>query len=360
MRFESTVLRVGRAIALATLLLCARGLAQDVGGDEDEAGTQPGGVPQGYRVPLANGDTGIHKWVTSVAADAKGIVWVGTEGMGYGGGIGMPRAMRNGNCFVCRMGSAMRPSVRSLWTNWGACWAGHLNHGVSVFNGETWRNYSIAAGIGRADTKAGPIGERVFAITTSPLDGDVWMATSAGAFARYSLKMEVWRAYIRARRSSGGSGLLAVFRFRAAGSSSERSATASRSERCDGRLRQLAKCEGRRTVAARARRGAGLPSNQINAVLATRAVRGGVVYVGTASGLAKSTDHGKSWTFVRGERTGTGRGEPAAMQVPWKTLADAEKLPAVCRGSSPEDCVTAMGEDAEGRVWVGNAAARVT
>jgi ligand-binding sensor domain-containing protein len=54
----------------------------------------------------------------------------------------------------------------------GRVWVGHLNHGVSVFNGLTWRNY---------DVPDGPRGERVFAMTTSPIDGAVRIATSVQA-----------------------------------------------------------------------------------------------------------------------------------------------------------------------------------
>jgi ligand-binding sensor domain-containing protein len=46
-----------------------------------------------------------------------------------------------------------------------------LNHGVSVYDGETWKNYGVIEG---------PIGERIFAIAVCPADGDVWIATSAG------------------------------------------------------------------------------------------------------------------------------------------------------------------------------------
>ncbi len=56
----------------------------------------------------------------------------------------------------------------------GRVWVGHLNHGVSVFNGTRWQNY---------DVPYGPIGERIFKIAVCPTDGDVWLATSAGLTA---------------------------------------------------------------------------------------------------------------------------------------------------------------------------------
>ena len=47
----------------------------------------------------------------------------------------------------------------------GRVWVGHLNHRVSVYDGLFWKN---------SDAPDGPLGERVFAMTTSPTDGDVW------------------------------------------------------------------------------------------------------------------------------------------------------------------------------------------
>ena len=61
-------------------------------------------------------------------------------------------------------------------------WVGHLNTGVSVFNGEHWHNYDVVDG---------PIGERIFDIQLCPTDGDVWMATSAG-ITRYKIETDEW------------------------------------------------------------------------------------------------------------------------------------------------------------------------
>ena len=47
----------------------------------------------------------------------------------------------------------------------GRLWVGHLHTGVSVFNGEKWKNYDVIDG---------PIGERIFDIQLCPRDGDVW------------------------------------------------------------------------------------------------------------------------------------------------------------------------------------------
>jgi len=69
----------------------------------------------------------------------------------------------------------------------GRIWVGHLNHGVSVYNGTSWRNY---------DVPHGPIGERVFKIAVCPTDGDVWIGTSAG-LTRYEVSKDEWKHYTR-------------------------------------------------------------------------------------------------------------------------------------------------------------------
>ncbi len=43
-------------------------------------------------------------------------------------------------------------------------WVGHLNHGVSVFNGQKWQTYEVVGGLSRPDTLNGPLGERIFKI----------------------------------------------------------------------------------------------------------------------------------------------------------------------------------------------------
>ncbi len=128
------------------------------------------------------GDVG--QIITALARDHLGNVWVGTEERGV-----------------------LRHSPKNEWTRFtahdglgddyahaicedglGRIWVGHRNHGVSVFNGETWKNY---------DVLTGPLGERVFDIQCSPVDGDVWIATCLG-LARYSETNRRWSYFTRA------------------------------------------------------------------------------------------------------------------------------------------------------------------
>jgi hypothetical protein len=55
----------------------------------------------------------------------------------------------------------------------GRLWVGTQNQGVSVYNGQSWRNYGVIDG---------PIGEHVFAIAADadPARGSVWIATDHG------------------------------------------------------------------------------------------------------------------------------------------------------------------------------------
>src|SRR5438105_3895779 len=103
----------------------------------------------------------------------------------------MPPPTSNGRSSRPRTASAMTTPMRSQCDRLGRIWAGQLNHGIAVFNGETWKVY---------DVPYGPIAERVFTIATSPIDGDVWIGTSAG-LTRYSLRGDMWIHYTR------GSGL---------------------------------------------------------------------------------------------------------------------------------------------------------
>ena len=83
-------------------------------------------------------------------------LWAGTEGTAFG-----IRCRRQGLDAIHHEGRAGgRLRVYALEVDQeGRIWAGHLNHGVSVFNGEKWRNYGLMDG---------PLGDRVFAIAVSP------------------------------------------------------------------------------------------------------------------------------------------------------------------------------------------------
>ena len=121
----------------------------------------------------------------SLASDHAGNIWVGTEGNGvwkYNPG------KKEWTQFTTKEGLGDDCVYALAVDNLNRVWAGHLNHGVSVFNGEKWSNYGLIDG---------PLGDRVFAMAVSPKDDDVWMATDMG-LARYSEKRQDWDYYTRA------------------------------------------------------------------------------------------------------------------------------------------------------------------
>jgi len=122
---------------------------------------------------------------TSIAVDASENVWVGTEGNGL---WNYDAAKKQWTQFTAKDGLGDDCVYALAVDKLNRVWAGHLNHGVSVYNGDKWRNYGLVDG---------PIGDRVFAIAISPKDSDVWIATDLG-IARYSEKRQDWDYYTRA------------------------------------------------------------------------------------------------------------------------------------------------------------------
>jgi hypothetical protein len=121
----------------------------------------------------------------AVATDMVGNIWVGTEGSGLWRYDAASKSWsqfttKDGLGDDCVYALAVDPQNR--------IWAGHLNHGVSVYNGKEWKNYGLVEG---------PLGDHVFAIAVSPKDGNVWMATDMG-LARYSEQRRDWDYYTRA------------------------------------------------------------------------------------------------------------------------------------------------------------------
>jgi hypothetical protein len=294
----------------------------------------------------------VGQFITSLAADSRGRTWVGTEGNGIwrfdpfapaqaawtqftvknAGGVpttGPASLEAGGNPHALGDDYAYAMAVDQQ----GRLWVGHLNHGVSVFNGRAWRNYDIVDG---------PIGERVFSIAVCPADGDVWIATSAG-LTRYSARNDVWSHYTRADGLVSDEIQALAF---------DNKGDLYAGTQCDGLMKATRAGDGsykdwRHIPGAdkmpNAEGGKGLPSNLINDVLVAR---DGKVWVATNTGLAWSKDAGKTWQFTRGQD--------------WEA-----KVEGLYNGPDPEctvdptevwlaeDYVTCLAEDAAGLLWVG-------
>ncbi len=233
-------------------------------------------------------------FVVSLAQDSVGHVWVGTEDRGvfrYDAGAKNAGAWTN---FTTKDGLGDDNAYAICADKLGRIWVGHLNHGVSVYNGEGWKNYDILDG---------PIGERVFSIAADPVSGDIWIATSAG-LARYSVDHDKWSYITRADGLPSDQIQSLAFDSRGnvyAGTQCDGLAIGRppvRGALIEGRSEgvlnwtQIAGSDSVPLIPA----GAGLPSNLINQVLVSR---NGTTYVATTCGLAASKD-GKRWTFIRG------------------------------------------------------------
>ena len=260
-------------------------------------------------------------FVVSLGRDARGEIWAGTEDRGVS-------RFSNGQWtfYGAANGLGDNDVYAVTGDRLGRVWVGHLNHGVSVWNGQTWKNYDVGQG---------PLGERVFALATSPVDGDVWIAHNAG-LTRYSVESDSWTQF------AVGNGFptneISSLAFNAAGQLYV--GTQHQGLLVGSPADNFASWTAHRgaTKAPDVPLGEGLPSNCINAVL----VAGDdTVYAATDTGLATSKDGAEHWTFLRGRdwKAKAGASAQADVDEPEELLS--------------EDYVTCLAQDARGLLWIG-------
>lgn len=222
-------------------------------------------------------------FVTDVNVDEQKRLWITTEDKGVW--------QRNLNFiesdwnFVSPGGKAAFDPIYAVATDRkGRTWLGTLNRGVRVGNGKEWRDYGPIEG---------PVGERIFDIAISPLNGDVWMATSAG-LTRYSEKEDTWRHYTTADGLPVNQIQTLAF---------AKDGTLFAGTQCDGITIAASQSEYSKWETVQGPdlpspipAGAGLPANQINKIIVARS---GAVYAATTFGLAVSNNNGKMWAFTR-------------------------------------------------------------
>jgi len=292
-------------------------------------------TPGDWRInPAASNPAAINQprqYVMSLAADKAGRVWVGTEDEGVWRYTPAAAPNEQWQQFTTRDGLGDDNAYALAVDQQGRIWAGHLNHGVSVFNGQTWRNYGVLDG---------PLGERVFDIATCPTDGDVWIATSAG-LSRYSLTKDTWHYYTRA--DGLPSDQIQAIAFDKAGNIIV-------GTQCDGvALAQAAtgyktwsNVDGPSTMPTTPT-GEGLPGSLINDVLVSH---DGTIYVATTLGLVWSRDQGKKWSYVRGrDYAAKVMGRLGGPPQGWREQPGALLA---------EDYITRLAEDQAGRLWLGH------
>ncbi len=267
------------------------------------------------------------EFVMAAVVDHGGNFYVGTEDYGL---YRYDLATGKWQWYMPSSSGLGENTVTALLTDsLGRVWAGHVSQGVSVFNGESWKNYNYLTG---------PLGGRVWDMALSPVDASVWIATDLG-LAQYLPQTDEWRYYTRM------DGLVcdefSTLAFAADG-------TLYAGTHCYGLLIGEPQDDYRtwrhiRGSAAMPNTpsGEGLPSEMINDILVSGT---GTVYVATACGLAWSTDDGQAWRFVRGENWR--ENVEGLYSAPQPEGDDSEALLA-------DDWVTALAEDTDGQIRVG-------
>lgn len=290
------------------------------------------------------------QFVLSMTEDRQGTVWVGTEDQSVWrlnlDAPGRPRWKQ-----YTRLEGIGDDGIYALACDrQGRIWAGHLRSGVSVFDGQKWRNYPVGQG---------PLGERVFDIAVSPTDGDVWIATNCG-LTRYSVKSDTWSHFTTSDGLPEQAARALAFNARGdlfVGTESHGLAIAAAA----GGYRKWRFVSGELQ----------LPSDLINDVLLTRE---GILYVATPSGLARSDDEGHTWRVLKGRDAAAKKTEHLRYLSPTaKTSAEekdatpivgtlaaasvssqaADILPSIDTPLLEEDYVTCLAQDGAGRLWIG-------
>jgi len=214
----------------------------------------------------------------------------------------------------------------------GRLWVGHRSAGLSVV---------VAGRPNHYPPGRGPIGQRVWDISHCPVDGDVWIAHDRG-LSRYGIKSNTWQ---HATRLNGlptchlrciaftADGTLIV------GTQSEGILVANR----EGvKYPTFQRVEGATSLTT-SPSGRGLPSGLVNDVLVTH---DGRWVVATDRGLAISADQGVTFTYHRG------REWSIKLQGLFKPVG-ADPSAAGQEAWLPDDNVTTLAEDGDGRVWLG-------
>jgi ligand-binding sensor domain-containing protein len=283
------------------------------------------------------------KFIFAIISDGGNGAWIGTEDEG------VFHYNANGKItqYTTKNGLGDNNAYALAIDKLGRLWVGHLNKGVSVFNGKDWKNYDVVDG---------PIGERIFDIKVCPKDGDVWLATSAG-LSRYKIDANKWEHLTRE------DGLL----------EDQASTLAFKS---DGTLIVGTQCHGLAIFNRNARgeykhsknivapnrfgpnncspvpltpMGAGLPSNLINDILVTKNSDVETIWIATNAGLVKANDSLKQLEYWRGkDYANKVRGLYGGAPKDWK-----EAPKEITNQLLSEDYLTCLDEDDQGVVWIG-------
>ncbi len=99
---------------------------------------------------MAAQQTNLPKFVISMCRDLEGNVWIGAEDDGGTGGVWRYNVRtRWWQQFTTREGLGDNNGYAVACDKQGRIWVGHLNHGVSVYNGSRWQCYESVEGLSR-------------------------------------------------------------------------------------------------------------------------------------------------------------------------------------------------------------------
>ena len=265
------------------------------------------------------------QYITALCNDPRGELWVGTEGNG------LWRRTQDGHWtqFGSQNGLSDDSVCSLAFDTRHRLWVGTSRGGICVWNGQGWRVFNVLDG---------PLSERVNAIAISPQNGEVWLGTDAGV-ARYS-DTKGWR-YLP-HLDGLASNQIKALAFASDG-------TVFVATACDGvSIAHNAddyatwKNVAGSLVQPLAAHGQGLPSNQINDIAVDSE---GNVWAATLFGLARSSDQGQTWTFLRGKDWISNVEGSATGLRPQEDRANDDLL--------AEDEVIRLAPTPNGRLWLG-------
>ena len=251
--------------------------------------------------------------------NSSGGFWVGTED----DGLWRRDARGNWTQFGAADGLG-GDSVRCLLERGGQVWAGTARDGLSVWDGANWTNIGVAEGLPNA---------RVNDLALDAASGDVWVATEGG-LCRWN--------------DDGGwtTPDAALTRHQIVALACARgqvwAATA-----CDGLLQSSDRGQTWRAIHGpvlqpSSATGTGLPSDVLNDVAVDEL---GQIWVASVYGLAKSSDDGVSWFYLRGADWQKNVEGSASGLVPGDEEAGVEP--------PGEDWVQSLAPDGNGHLWLG-------
>lgn len=224
------------------------------------------------------------RFLESLAQDRQGRTWVATEDQGVWRFDPSSPAGQQWVQFTQKDGLGSDDVYALLVDDRNRVWAGTL-HGVSVYDGKMWKTYGPLEGLG---------GFRVFALASCPTSGDVWIATEGG-LTRYSTKADDWQQY--SRLDGLPSDAVQCLAFSKTGDiyvGTQADGIAMASAGNNYKIWRVVRGPASPPETAG---GAGLPTSLINCLYVAH---DGTVYAGTTTGLARSSDNGKTWRFLRG------------------------------------------------------------